>query len=397
MRAFTVTLAILTALAAGVYIGANPNTPVVGVLQDVIAPDKAEIPSDRARELIRNEYIHEVPEQTLTDGEISGMVRSLKDPYSLYFNAKQKRVFDESLSGKYSGVGMGVIEDKQKRGLRVTSVYDESPARAAGIRPGDLITEVNGKSLAGVDSKTAVAKITGPEGTFVTLTFRSSLDDEGKDLGSPREKRLRRKQIDIPVTTGRLIKRNGRKTGVIQLAQFVDTAGAAVTKEVEKLEKKDADSYVLDLRGNGGGSIDQAVAVSSIFLSKGMVVATDGRGRLRRQYDVDKNALRTADPLVVLVDGGTASSSEIVTGALKYRDRALVVGTRTFGKGVFQEVTQFEGGGALSLTVGRYELPGKHYVTKHGLRPDLEARDRHKTRADEALDAALAALAAFKK
>jgi carboxyl-terminal processing protease len=128
-----------------------------------------------------------------------------------------------------------------------------------------------------------------------------------------------------------------------------------------------------------------------------MVVATDGRGRLRRQYNVVKGALRTADPLVVLVDGGTASSSEIVTGALKYRDRALVVGTRTFGKGVFQEVTEFKDGGALKLTVGRYELPGKHYVTKRGLQPDLEARDRRKTRADEALDAALAALAAFKK
>ncbi|MBK5231066.1 MAG: hypothetical protein JJE27_07845, partial [Thermoleophilia bacterium] len=226
---------------------------------------------------------------------------------------------------------------------------------------------------------------------------RPPRDSAGKRLGAPRDIKLRRKQIEIPITIGRLVKRNGRKTGVVELATFTETAGVAVAREIEKLDKKGADSFVLDLRGNGGGRLDQAVAISSLFLSKGMIVATDGRARLRRQYNAIKGAVITAEPLVVLVDRGSASASEIVSGSLKYRDRALIVGTRTYGKGVFQEITEFDNGGAISLTVGRYELPGGHYITKRGLTPDLKAKDDPKTSADEALDASLAALAAFKK
>lgn len=397
MRILIANFAVFAALIGGIYIGANPNTPVLGGLKDVVAPDRAEISTNQARDLISNEYITEISESKLTDGEIGGMVKSLKDPYSHYFNAKQNKAFAQALSGKYSGVGMAVNEDERKRGLLVTFVYDDSPAKQAKVRPGDVITKVNGKSIAGMAADAAVALIKGPEGTYVTLTIRVGLDSTGERLGRPRNSRLKRKQIDVPITTGRMVKRNGRRTGVIQLAVFADTAGAAVTNEVEELEKKGADGYVLDLRGNGGGRLDQAVAVASVFLSKGMVVATDGRARMRRQFDVVEGALKTADPLVILVDRGSASASEIVAGALKYRNRALVVGTRTYGKGVFQEVTEFDNGGALSLTVGRYELPGKHFITKRGLAPDLQARDKRKTRADEALDASLAALAAHKK
>jgi carboxyl-terminal processing protease len=128
-----------------------------------------------------------------------------------------------------------------------------------------------------------------------------------------------------------------------------------------------------------------------------MIVATQGRARKREQYNAISNEFRTADPLVVLVDRGSASASEITSGALKYRDRALVVGTRTYGKGVFQEVTELKNGGAISLTVGRYVLPGNHYITKAGLQPDLRAKDNPKTRPDEALDASFAALAQFKQ
>jgi carboxyl-terminal processing protease len=395
MRIFLTGLAVLTALVAGIYIGANPDTPVVGVLKTIVAPDKAQISADQARDLIRDEYIRKVPGSTLTDGSISGMVKALKDPYTHYFDPQQNKMFEQVMSGKYSGVGMAV--NGEPRGLLVTFVYRGSPANRAKMRTGDVITKVNGKSIAGMPADAAVARIKGPEGTSVTLTVRTPRDSAGKKLGAPRDLKLQRKQIEIPITSGRLIKRNGRKTGVVALTTFTETAGAAVAREIARLKKKGADSYVLDLRGNGGGRLDQAVAVVSLFLSKGMIVATDGRARLRHQYDAIKGAVLTADPLVVLVDRGSASASEIVSGALKYRNRALIVGTRTYGKGVFQEVTDFNNGGALSLTVGRYELPGKHYITKTGLTPDLKAKDDPKTHADEALNASLAALAAFKK
>lgn len=242
-----------------------------------------------------------------------------------------------------------------------------------------------------------MAKIKGPEGTKVKITYATPIDKDGKKLGPGKTIELTRKSIDIPVADGKLYKRDGRKVGVVRLASFTETAGDAVSKQIDKLKKQGADSFVLDLRGNGGGRLDQAVAVSSIFIHNGMIVATDGRAREREQFDAVKRDFRTTDPLVVLVDRGSASSSEITSGALKYRDRALIVGTRTFGKGVFQEVTELKNGGAISLTVGRYVLPGNHYITKAGLTPDIKIEDNPKTKPDEALNASFEALSKFDK
>lgn len=394
MRVTIVILAVIAALAAGVYIGANPNTPVVGGLKDVVAPDRAEISTEQAKELIENEFYRKVGDEKLTDGELSGMIKALKDPYSHYFNPEQNKAFTQSISGKYSGVGMAV--NQHDKGLLVTFVYDGSPAGKAGIRRGDVVTKVNGKSIAGQSADAAVARIKGPEGTYVTLTVRRPKQRNGETLGPERDYRLQRKQIEIPVSVGKLVKRDGRKIGVVTLAGYTETAGAAVQREIEKLKKRGADSFVLDLRGNGGGRLDQAVAVTSLFLSDGMIVATDGRSRRRQQYNAIEDAVITAAPLVVLVDKGSASASEITAGALKFRDRALIVGENTFGKGVFQEVTDLDNGGAISLTVGRYVLPGNHYITKRGLTPDLKAEDDPDTRTDEALNASYEALAEFK-
>lgn len=396
MRVTIAILALVAALAAGVYIGANPDTPVVGAIKDVIAPDRAEIPTDQARSLIENEYYRKVDGAKLTNGEIGGMIKSLKDPYSHYFDPKQNKAFEQAMSGKYSGVGMAVNQQHAGKGLLVTFIYAGSPAGKSGIKRGDVITKVDGKSIAGLSADAAVTKIKGPEGTKVTLTVRRPVRAGADKLGSEKDYVLLRRQIEIPVATGRLVKRQGRKIGVISLAAYTETAGTAVARQIQKLERKQADSYVLDLRGNGGGRLDQAVAVCSLFLSDGMIVATDGRARRRKQYDALKGAVMTADPLVVLVDKGSASASEITSGALKFRDRALVVGVNTFGKGVFQEVTELNNGGAISLTVGRYVLPGDHYITKRGLTPDLKAEDNPKTSRDEALDASYRALAEFK-
>ncbi len=394
MRSLTVILALVLALFAGVWIGANPNTPVLGVLKDVVAPDSATIPSDQVQNLIENDYYRKVPDSTLTNGSISGMVKSLNDPFSHYFNPEQNKDFEQAISGSYTGVGMAVNQDK--RGLLVTVTYPGSPAREAGIKHGDVITKVNGKSIAGQSSDVAVAKIKGPEGTKVTLTYATPNPKNRRKLGAEKTVTLTRKAIDIPVASGKLYNENGRKVGYVKLLSFTETAGRLVAAQVEKLKKRGATQWVLDLRGNGGGRLDQAVAVSSIFIPDGMIVATDGRSVARKVYDADKDDFRTAAPLVVLVDKGSASASEITAGAVKYRDRGLIVGTRTYGKGVFQEVTELENGGAVSLTIGRYELPGKHFITKAGLKPDLVVRENNKTSGDEQLDAAFAVLARFK-
>jgi carboxyl-terminal processing protease len=263
------------------------------------------------------------------------------------------------------------------------------------VKAGDVITEVNGKSIKGESADEAVAKIKGPEGTKVTLTVATPVKSGSKKLGKPRELTMTRKAISIPVTESKLYTENGRKVGYVRLTSFTETSGNAVKAQVADLKKKGADSYVLDLRGNGGGRLDQAVAVSSVFLNDGMIVATDGRSRKRDQYNAIPEAFLTTDPLAVLVDKGSASASEITAGAMKYRDRGLIIGTRTFGKGVFQEVTELKNGGALSLTVGRYVLPGNHYIGKNGLKPDLTVEDAEGTKPDEALDAAFEALGEF--
>lgn len=395
MRILIAVLAVVAALFAGIYIGAYPETPIVGGLKEIVAPDKATIPTDQVQELIEDDFIRPIPEEKLTDGSIDGMVKKLKDPYSHYFNPEQNKEFEQAITGRYSGVGMAV--NQSDAGLVVGTTYEGSPAANAGIKAGDVITKVNGKSIAGQSADVAVAKIKGPEGSKVKLTYSTPAKKGSENLGPPKTVELTRKAINVPVAEGKLYKRDGNKVGVVQLATFTETSGAAVAKEIDELEKKGADSYVLDLRGNGGGRLDQAVEVSSLFLADGMVVATDGRSRKRRQYDAIKGAIRTTEPLVVLVDKGSASASEITAGALKYRDRALIVGTRTFGKGVFQEVTELKNGGALSLTVGRYVLPGNHYITRRGLAPDLDIQDNTKTGADEALDASFEALAEFEK
>jgi carboxyl-terminal processing protease len=395
MRYVLAVLALVAALASGIYIGAHPETPVFGALKDIVAPDQAEIDTDQAQTLIEQEYYRKVPESKLTNGSINGMVKSLKDPFSHYFDPKQNEAFEQAINGSYTGVGMAVNQDK--RGLLVTLTYPGSPAREAGIKHGDLITEVNGKSIAGESSDVAVAKVKGKEGTKVTLTVRSPESRGSKRYAPGREITMTRKAIEIPVADGKLYNEDGKKIGVVQLVSFTATAGEAVAEQIDKLKKQGASSYVLDLRGNGGGRLDQAVSVSSLFINNGMIVATDGRARKRQQYNAIKRDFRTADPLVVLVDKGSASASEITAGTMKYRDRALIVGTRTFGKGVFQEITELDNGGALSLTVGRYELPGGHYITKAGLKPDITVEDAPKTKPDEALDAAFAALAKFKQ
>ncbi len=394
MRSLTVILALILALFAGIWIGANPNTPVLGVLKDVVAPDNATIPSDQVQNLIENDYYRKVPDSTLTNGSISGMVKSLNDPFSHYFNPEQNKDFEQAISGSYTGVGMAVNQDK--RGLLVTVTYPGSPAREAGIKHGDVITKVNGKSIAGQSSDVAIAKIKGPEGTKVTLTYATPNPENRRKLGAEKTVTLTRKAIDIPVATGRLYNESGRKVGYVKLLSFTETAGRLVAAQVDKLKKRGATQWVLDLRGNGGGRLDQAVSVSSIYIPDGMIVATDGRSVRRKVYDAVEDDFRTAAPLVVLVDKGSASASEITAGAVKYRDRGLIVGTRTYGKGVFQEVTELENGGAVSLTIGRYELPGKHFITKAGLKPDLVVQENNKTSTDEQLDAALAVLARFK-
>jgi carboxyl-terminal processing protease len=371
------------ALVAGLWLGGHPQSLPSG-LRDVFVEDDRALHAEII-DTIRDSYYKPVKEEDLETASLKGIVRSLNDRFSHYFTPKETEQFEESVSGKFQGVGMTVQE--HRRGLQVQSVFENTPAERAGIRKGDLITMVNGESIAGVATDIATAKIKGEPGTIVRLTVVSPGTDRARTV------KVERAQIDVPLTDSKLETVDGMKLGVVRLVSFSSGAHGSVRADAEKLFDRGARGLVLDLRGNGGGLLREAVLVSSQFVEDGLIVSTKGRTSPERKFEAEGDALNTAVPVVVLVDGGSASASEIVAGALRDRGRATLVGTTTFGKGVFQEVEPLSNGGALDLTVGSYYLPsGKTLAPRKGLRPEVKARDLPKTKRDEALPVALETL-----
>jgi carboxyl-terminal processing protease len=308
------------------------------------------------------------------------MVQSLGDPYSRYFSPKEAKSFNEDLSGKFEGVGMSVHPTKD--GLVITDTFEGAPARKAGLRPGDVITNVNGRPIAGQGINSATDKIKGPPGTYVNLTVK-----RGKEI---LKFRVKRAKITVPEVKGRIATRDGKKFAVVSLASFSSGVHGRLRQEIDKQIKAGAKGIVLDLRGNPGGLLREGVMVSSIFIKDGTIVSTKGRAEPKRVYKAEGDAIAPDIPVVVLVDRGTASASGITTGALRDRGRATVVGTRTFGKGVFQEIEPLENGGALDLTVGRYYLPDGEPLPRNGIPAQVKAQDDPKTpKKDEALPVAL--------
>ena len=273
--------------------------------------------------------------------------------------------------------------EQDKRGLKVLRVFEGAPAARAGIRRGDFILGVNGRSIAGVNSQVATSRIKGPAGTSVELRVFTPGQERDRTV------KVKRERIEIPVARGRMVERDGHKVGVVELLSFSSGAHGLVRREIDRLLAQGAEAIVFDLRGNGGGLLSEAVLVSSIFIEDGEIVSVRGRHRPERTQDAEGDAIDEKIPVVTLVDGGSASASEIVTGALRDRKRAKVVGTRTFGKGLVQEVEPLSNGGVLDITVANYYLPGGETISTKGIKPEIRAVDDPDTDRDEALPVAV--------
>jgi carboxyl-terminal processing protease len=378
---FVAIVAVPAALAVGLFLGGHPDS-LPDPVRDLFVDDMTAVQSTAA-DVIKDNFRRPVSDERLENGALRGMVRALDDRFSHYFTPRERALFQESIGGEFSGVGMTVVE--HKRGLLVTGVYNRTPAKRAGIRPGDVITTVNGRSIAGESSDLATARIKGKPGTFVTLGLRRA-GRKRKSL------ELRRERIEIPVVQGRLRSVAGRHLGVVRLASFTSGAHAQLRSRIDRLLDRGAKGLVLDLRQNGGGLLDEAVLVSSIFVEDGVIVSTKGRSRPRRVLRATGGAI-APKPVVVLVDRGTASASEIVTAALSERIGATVVGRRTFGKGVFGQVFSLPNAGAIDLTLGNYFTPDGHNLAGKGVPPDVRAANDPATGRDEALGRALKVLA----
>jgi carboxyl-terminal processing protease len=381
--------AIVVFLLAGVWLGGHPSK-LPEFVRELLLDDSAGLTVE-ATELIEDNYYRAVGPDELADGSLQGMVRELRrrndDRFSEYFPAAALERFNEAISGRFSGVGLSVSQVKQ--GLRVDRVFPGSPAQEAGIEVGELVVSVEGASIAGKSSRVSTERIKGPEGSEVTIGVRDPR------RGKTRELQIERAQISLPIVTSRVIERGGRRLGYVRMVGFTEGVHAALREAVEKLQGKGVEGIVLDLRANGGGLLEEAVLTASVFLPEGeVVVSTRSRTQGDATYEtVGDNLPRL--PIVVLIDRNTASAAEILTAALADNADAEVVGTRSYGKGVFQQEIGLSNGGALKLTIGEYFTPeGVNLAESGGVHPDVPASDRPQTSRDEALDRALGVLSA---
>jgi carboxyl-terminal processing protease len=379
---------LLAMLAAGLWIGGHPAR-MPSFLRGVFVDESAGLTAE-ASELVEDNYYRRVDQGNLIDSSLNGMVRGLRrryrDRFSDYFSPRMLAHFDEEIAGRFSGVGLSVTEVES--GLRVVKVFKRSPAEAARIAVGETIVEVDGRSIAGLGSTAATDLIKGPEGSEVTLGVRAP------HRGRTRQVKVTRAQIALPVVAGSLKKADGKKLGYARLASFSEGADVALRRAVRRLQGEGAEGLVLDLRENGGGLLDEAVLAASIFLPEGeVVVTTDSRTQGHAVYRTKGDNL-PALPIVVLIDRNTASAAEILTAALADDAAAKTVGTRSYGKGVFQQEIGLSNGGALKLTVGEYFTPNGENLAGKGIQPDVKARDLPGTARDEGLERALEVLSA---
>lgn len=384
--AFAVALAAL--FCAGLWLGGHP-AKLPPFMREAFVGTPASL-SAEATELIEDNYFRPVGETELGNASLQGMVRELRqrhgDRFTEYFSPENLESFNQAIEGRFSGVGLSIVP--VKRGLRAVQVFAGSPAKEAGIAPGDTVVSVDGESIAGQGSTEATQKIKGPEGTEVTLGVRDG------ETGEVRRLHLTRAEVALPNVSSEVERVDGLELGYVRMLSFSEGVHALLANAVRKVEREGAEGIVLDLRGNPGGLLDEAVLSASVFLPEGeVVVSTDSRTQGESVHKtVGGNLPRR--PVVVLIDRNTASAAEILAAALADNAGSPVLGTRSFGKGVFQEEKKLANGGALKLTVGEYFTPdGVNLARSRGIHPDVKVSDDPATAADEGKERALGALA----
>jgi len=313
---------------------------------------------------VRNDYVEGVDDSELIEEAINGMLQSL-DPHSLYYSPEAFKDFQVNTSGQYGGLGMEVtMEDGF---VKVIAPIDDSPAKRAGIKAGDFITEIEGKSLLGLSLSEAVDKMRGKPGEPINITVVRVDVEEPLEISLTREI-IKRQIVKYEVKDG---------LGYIRISQFNEKAEEGLTKAIKSLRSElggKIPGIILDLRGNPGGRLDQSIKVSSAFLDGGEVVSTRGRRASDQDsYKGERGELAKGVPLVVLIDGASASASEIVAGAVQDRERGIVMGMTSFGKGSVQSVIPLRGGrdGAIKLTTQRYYTPDGRSIQGTGIDPDI--------------------------
>lgn len=345
---FTLGASIVAAILVGFIVGTRYN--------DIYLSDNSLTPLKETYKALQANYDGKLDEKKLIEGASRGMVQAVGDPYTAFFNKKEAAEFKNEIDGVFSGIGAELGKKNDK--LVVIYALDSNPAKEAGLKPNDIIAEVDKQDTTGWSVDKAVSKIRGKKGTTVTLT----LIRDGEVIVTP----IKRDKITDPSVK---TEEKG-DVGIIRIARFGDDTSALTRKAAEKFADKRA--IIIDLRGNGGGYLQSSKEIASLWLNRGQVVVSERSGSTTNDtLKAEGDNILQGKPTVVLVDQGSASASEILAGALQDHKIAQIVGEKTFGKGSVQDVVDLRNGAQLKVTIARWYTPNGRNISKQGIKPDV--------------------------
>lgn len=317
--------------------------------------------------ILKNQYVEEVNTQKLIYGAIKGMLSSLDDPYSHFMEPQQYKNLQVETQGAFGGLGIEIDLEPITKQLIVVAPIEGTPADRAGIKAGDKIIEIEGESTIGISLREAVNKLRGPKGTSVTIKIKREGVENSLTFTIIRDIIKLKAIKSVCMLDGNI--------GYLRITTFNQNVGRELDEALNSLERRGMKGLIIDMRNNPGGLLDQAVEVANKFISRGLIVSTKGRSRQEVKYFARPESTHPYFPLIVLVNKGSASASEIVAGAIKDNKRGLILGARTFGKGSVQSVIQLEDGAGVAITTARYYTPDGICIQDTGIFPDIEVED----------------------
>ena len=307
-------------------------------------------------------YLNGIDNDKMKDGIYKGMVDSLGDPYTVYYNTEEYKQFTSSSSGTYSGIGVAVSQNVTTGAITIVKTFKKGSGEKEGMKPGDVIYKVEGKKIEGLELSKVVSMIKGKEGTFVKVTVLR----DGKEI----EFNLERKKLEVDTVNYRMEERSGKKIGYISVSEFDEVTASQFKSAISELSKEGMEGLVIDLRDNPGGLLDVTCEMLDRMIKKGLLVYTvDKYGKRVDEDATDSDSFDK--PVAILVNGNSASASEVFSGAMKDYKAATLVGTKTFGKGIVQSIVPFGDGTAMKVTVSKYYTPNGVNIHGTGIEPDV--------------------------
>jgi len=364
--AFFWALVLVIVTAFGTFVAANTVAISMGNKVVIAKEDYETVKSMEKllslKEYIKGYYVEGAEDDKLIEGAIKGMFESLGDPYSVYMTKEEFKNFSESTKGTYGGIGV-IVTRSEDGYVTVVAPIEDTPGERAGLKTNDKIIKVDDKDIIGIDLEAAVSLMKGKKGTQVTLTVMRD------NIKEPQVFKITREEIVLKTVKSNMMDTN---IGYIRISMFDEDTGSEFKKALNALKEKNMKGLVLDLRQNPGGFINQCVEVADELLDEGLIVYTEDKAKNRENYKSKRGKLDV--PFVVLIDEGSASASEIVSGAIKDRKAGLLIGTKSFGKGLVQSIEQLKDGSGMKLTTQKYYTPNGISINKIGIQPDIEVK-----------------------